>query len=721
MNHKALYRAFVACVISIATTSLLCTSPYSENVYGNLRTTLVRPTKTQDVTTISPTETEQNQEPGQMIQPKAPQIVTMTKDAMIDQWITLLEKQQRPIIDASAQYTKMPFATLKKLHILCGPDNNPETSVLAKLQLNSVFGTVATARSFAQLNRDLAALEQDQELVKFLIDRPDVFAKITQAFEKISEGQIGLLAYFAKQTKGEQKLLESLFYGVNQLDNNTKMLGIMRGAVWASNAAVCIPPLAKAKIQNDVFLGIRTAWYAKSTTSKLQELFINTPARFPKNFIEYEIQSWNPRPNVYHSSIFGVQIPDYTKVPSAGDFGIDLNKWIKISPSIGTKIGLGLTAFAWTGKCFEAYQTYNKIMLDNALFEFLQTRLMGVARIVEGLEIIASLGNEISCAAFAPIAQDAQKFLRTIAPLTELLHTATFKGNTPSFFSYGPNILAAHNLMETSYKNLFVPALDSAGNFETFYAAARLYLNNQNDARPVCLVQFSANTKPLFVLEDFSHPLLSTESAIVKNSLKVGDGYNQNIICTGSNWGGKSATLEAFMMNIITAYALKGVTFARAAVLTPVDFVNLFVGEREDITTGQSSMTAQQKKLQYITNTILSLEPGQRGIAFADEPIGGATVAGMAEELLMNALRKIGRVDEHCLLLTTHFEQLTSLEEETKGRFSNYFVQIFEPEMGNFTRTFKLQRGVDNAWFSDQAKQRRYITWLAHMAPAVQA
>ena len=49
--------------------------------------------------------------------------------------------------------------------------------------------------------------------------------------------------------------------------------------------------------------------------------------------------------------------------------------------------------------------------------------------------------------------------------------------------------------------------------------------------------------------------------------------------------------------------------------------------------------------------------------------------------------------------MATHFLKPTDLEHDTNHAFVNYHVELLEPELGQFIRTFKLVPHANLWWF----------------------
>jgi hypothetical protein len=625
----------------------------------------------------------------------------------------------------------MPFEVLEKLHIFAGTRSNPDRSLINWLAQSALgrhfspFGFENAAIRFAFPLTDIQQLRNDQELVKFLAENPATAALIEQAFAKILEGQNCFFTYLAPKTLYDAFASRALYLPFFKRHNgNTAWLTAWRGLTWLGVAINILPPTLIDQVTNNIGEGVTAAWNAQGLGNKFIELFVKTPARIPGDIIHAEILRHKTSLYAYSFTPDNKPVRDPAKrhLLSLGDTPLSFVDGLKglsivdqqVSKETASAMANILLMQNVVGDLFRIKNLYNTITAlqeEGAQFKHLQMRLMGIARILEGLTLIQSLRTAIPGVVFEQLTAHIDAFFTRIAPLKQLLKTPTFAGQQPSYFSWGPYILAAHKRMEQYCIKDFVPMLAHIGNLETLFAAAELYKRYTGTETPVCFVDFVAQDKPCAHLTNFWNPLLNADlGKIICNTLALGAGAAPNVIVTGPSGNGKSAACEGFATNLLLAQALT-VTCAQQALYTPLDKIALFLEEQEDIAAGQSSGMAKQNKLRRIIDSVAYLLPGQKLLLLLDEPIGGSIVGDTAENMLYDALKSIAESVSHLLLLTTHFEKLTHLAEGTNGRFANKFVVVEEPSPGVFKRNYQLVDEPGN-WFKDAQFRKDYLAWL---------
>ncbi len=368
----------------------------------------------------------------------------------------------------------------------------------------------------------------------------------------------------------------------------------------------------------------------------------------------------------------------------------------------------------------DAYYAYNcytgkdVVAVDRAILNNMQKRLIGVASIVRGLARInevlqahPSLLADIPELEHIRILFDAQR-TPELQNLLYLLQTRTFQGD-PSYFSNSTRVLVAYKLM-MEQRNAFTAALEAAGRLDALSAAAHLMRNCTPGA--YCYVKFVDSSLPVVRLKKFWSPLLDYAKARA-NDVELGVGGDANMMLTGPNGSGKSTNMKAIVLNVVLAQTF-GIAAAQEAEITPFQKIYTYLNVQENIQQSLSTFMAEARRLKQIEDSITQLPAGTRCLSIIDEGMTG-TVASEGVVRLCDVCRRICRVPGSICILATHFEEPTTLQSETNGRWVNYHVEIDEPTPGNFVRLFTLKRGLNDWWFNDHQKRKRFIDWLVQL------
>ncbi len=385
-------------------------------------------------------------------------------------------------------------------------------------------------------------------------------------------------------------------------------------------------------------------------------------------------------------------------------------------PAVSWALALGGLALYDVMNYANAKTTYKKLQNDLAAFKLAQARLMSIARILEGLTELRKIAQNSQVKPLEALAKEliafekARKTDKNFATLCNLLETNTFKGE-PSIFSNRARILLAHRLLRKC-KKLFLPALQSEGKIEVLVGAAEFYTKHQkpDTGKPVCFVDFVDETAPRLELENAWNILVDEKDAVGIDTIKFGKNGAQHAIFSGPNGTGKSTNENAIAHTIFMCRL--GIACASRAVMTPFEILEVHRNEQENIERGDSSFMAQKARFDEICAHIASLTD-KRMIIFMDEPLNG-TVEEEAGRIIYEQCEKLLAHQKQAIcLIATHAEQPTRLEADTNGIFANYYVEVIEPIVGEFKRTYRLLPGIPHWWFNDAERRHRFIDWLS--------
>lgn len=187
-------------------------------------------------------------------------------------------------------------------------------------------------------------------------------------------------------------------------------------------------------------------------------------------------------------------------------------------------------------------------------------------------------------------------------------------------------------------------------------------------------------------LEDARHPILDSIMKVntyVANSLKMSKD-EQILIITGPNMGGKSTYMRQTAMLVIMAQIGCFVP-AKKAELPIFDKIFTRIGASDDIMSGQSTFMVEMMEANYALQNATS----NSLILFDEIGRGTSTYDGMS--LAQSMLEYIHENINAKTLFSTHYHELTSLEEKFEG-IRNVHVEV-EEEDDNVTFLYKIGEG----------------------------
>ncbi len=485
-------------------------------------------------------------------------------------------------------------------------------------------------------------------------------------------------------------------------------------------------------ISSNVIQGIMEAMRKSKSESWLKtaqnyaiEAGVKAPARAIKNITLGTLISHNPFPyrtsNVRYDengNLIDLNIDSTKNFQSLSDSYRVLRYELAGKNSIlGTHAG-ALTFVTTICLTFDALHAYfiakglSNLATTRAVFTNLQTKLMGTARIVEGLEEIAQVMRDYDLNEYQELTGQINAFLEHknssdhLGKLLQLLATDTFKGE-PSFASHKGRILAANSFMNEE-KEAFVPALQEAGLIEALNAAAELVTSRAEKEAQFCFVFYKTEAQPSLELDGLWNILSDADKAVL-NDVLLDQKNSANILLSGPNMSGKSYFMKSTAINLILAQTF-GIAAAQRALITPFDSIQVYLDEREDINQNLSSFMAQKEKLDFIVRK-LQQTTAQCSFSIIDEPLNG-TVESSAGEFVREAGLKLAQLPNSACILATHAQEPTLLEQDTNRRFANYHLGIQENADGSFTLTHELKEGILDWWFTDLKKRKAFINGL---------
>ena len=202
-----------------------------------------------------------------------------------------------------------------------------------------------------------------------------------------------------------------------------------------------------------------------------------------------------------------------------------------------------------------------------------------------------------------------------------------------------------------------------------------------------CFPTMMETKTPLIDFENVYHPYL--ESKAIKNNITLGNKYPQNAIVTGPNAGGKSTLIKSIGISILTSQTL-GIAFADALQFTPFNIINSYLNI-PDCKGKESLFEAEMHRSLDHIKMCKNLPAEHKTFIIMDEIFSSTNpTEGISGAYAI--ANKMGGFENSICIITTHFNQLTSLEDG--GKFKNYKIPCAYDSMGKITYPYKLMKGI---------------------------
>ena len=279
--------------------------------------------------------------------------------------------------------------------------------------------------------------------------------------------------------------------------------------------------------------------------------------------------------------------------------------------------------------------------------------------------------------------------------LLEGLQYSRYEDKTNYFF----HVPAVHTLLYQVYdhENKLGPLFASIAEMDACNAIATKILESKNSARQFCFAQPIESTKPQINSVNFWNVLVPNA---VPNSID----FNQHIILTGPNAGGKTTSIRANLQNIVLAQTY-GVAAAESFVYTPFDIILSYLNISDDLVNGLSLFASEIKRAQELLELIKTLQPGQK-LFFALDELFTGTAAEQGEKCAYEFIKKIAGYENTLFVYATHFNKLKELGDQSLG-LMNYKVDAPDKnQAGKLVYPFTLSPGASSVNIAeDMAKE----------------
>lgn len=586
---------------------------------------------------------------------------------------------------------------IENLDIFFGQGKNAKETIFNRLfegNVETFFGEAMAAKRIAKVVVDKDQLQNYQECIKNLVDKPDLFNKLDELLKKLKNEEAHVLSFWQEQAPLSKKLINQLYFGKPLPDRFNKDVTKLEWLTRLHNCSLIFNLGGDFAMNTGMFylskklFGQPVTW--KDAVNDTVSFFYNPAIGIREIKVQHSPEAYQMRDAQIRQSLMQSDI-----ILSADEID-QRNKQICRAYSIlgGLKSfssGLNLVL-----KVVSIKMAVSDFAQKRDTANFLQSRLIGVAQYLRILKEINQLIQvNPSLARALPVAQVYDHIFNNqseeVRRLVELLMTETFQGKA-SFFSRTGRVLAAYALMDT-VKDELIEALQLLGDVDACMAAAKLYKSfAYNERATYRFAEYVTQDLPHIEATDFWNPLVDP-NVVVTNSMELGDPCRaHNMILTGSNKGGKSTLLKAMMLNALLAQTITMVP-ARRYVATPFACFATYMNVTDDTAAGLSLFQSQVTRAKKLVHTVDTLPSKSFAFIVIDEIFTG-TGAQKAAKAARTIAMHLAASPSICFILATHFvDELSRLEADTHGLCKNFKVDADKDALGQIIFRHKLEEG----------------------------
>lgn len=250
-----------------------------------------------------------------------------------------------------------------------------------------------------------------------------------------------------------------------------------------------------------------------------------------------------------------------------------------------------------------------------------------------------------------------------------------------SFFLYDIQCMYALDKWKTNHKEKFNEWIDGVGAIETLNSFATFSFNNPDFIVP----EVSSAGDPQIAATALAHPLIPAQDRVA-NDFTIGEAEKLMLV-TGSNMSGKTTFLRTIGINLLLAQCGAPVCAASFR-FTPMNILSS-IRVSDSLQEHTSYFMAELKQLQQIIHFLQAQQ--SPSLILIDEILRGTN----SEDKTHGSEQFIRKLLQYnCVtLFATHDLALSILEDELKGRVSNYCFESIIRD-GQLLFDYTLQRGV---------------------------
>ena len=329
---------------------------------------------------------------------------------------------------------------------------------------------------------------------------------------------------------------------------------------------------------------------------------------------------------------------------------------------------------------FYVYSIYNSIKTainTNKIIRILHKKLNGIYKFIkEGLHIY-------SITKFIFSSSETIKSIEELISLKDQLSIYNDSINNPTL---GLN----KGVILTKIKYV-ISIKDKISHLLNYIGLVDYHINNYTlYFKGFTICEYLNKSKPQVNFNAIWHPSFNNEQYVRNDSV-----IDHNFLITGPNASGKSTYIKSAGISVLLGQTL-GLCNADSYSLTPFKLINTYINI-PDCKGKESLFQAEMNRCIYYLDNVKSLKNEEKAFNIMDEVFSGTN----PNEGLSGAysyLYELSKYDNQINLITTHYDYLSKLEEETDN-FRNYHFKIIIPDSNNNNNhnniifTYKIQEG----------------------------
>ncbi|HAU30256.1 TPA: hypothetical protein DCW54_01335 [Candidatus Dependentiae bacterium] len=615
---------------------------------------------------------------------------------------------------------------LQKLNVLSGTASDKTHSLKHIFPTKTQAGAICKTLILGHPTSNKKTLLQRQQEIRFFLKHPEIRVKLQEQLDVIAKNERIFLNYFKAFSPIEERELNSYYFNakfLKPINKSPKTLEAYHLSIRALTMLGFVPVQIWQRLSTEIARTYQETGSFPQIFTHLPEIMHNT---CKKGFLDL-LHQHNPRTNglkkiestdgrAFSIAATGKEHTSWGDIALGAEYQLTeghtpSNQIKRVGiRALSQLFGIIPAAYLDAGTAQLAYQTIQENKRFASILKNFHTKLHATAKIVQAYREIYTLIEG------SPLQHDGllEEFMlfrdNSFNQMVETLEQNKWINRPFSFISNWGQILATNQQLET-YKAQIAQPLYEIGLLDTIAATATVIDQTTASSLPISFASYENSEQPSLVALKFWNPLVTTHKAVL-NSIELLPEKAHGLLFTGPNGSGKSTNTKGIIFNIILSQTL-GIAFAQEFKIAPYTKLFAAFNEQEDVAQDLSSFMAEKMRIDALCRTIEKLRPDERVFVFMDEAVKG-TVEEAAGEIILDTCLKLAKQPQAHALVITHTQAPTQAEQLTNGIFKNYFVEVLEPRINEFIRTFVLKEGAAQWWFSSPETRKAFIKFLSN-------
>lgn len=280
---------------------------------------------------------------------------------------------------------------------------------------------------------------------------------------------------------------------------------------------------------------------------------------------------------------------------------------------------------------------------------------------------------------------------------------------TPLFshkvFTTTPQLISNKGVILTAYykllklKDQLIPAMQLIGEIDAYLTITKLITTHNFSF--TTFIDPHATKKPVIKLKEAYHPVIP-KSRLVTNSIAMSEKSSTHHLITGPNKAGKSTYIKSVIISLILSQTLTISNSSRASI-TPFSYIDSYLNI-PDCEGKESLYEAELNRCYEHLQTVAKYKTQKHKYMFTIMDEIFSSTNNMEGRAAAHAILKhLSNQPNSAYIVTTHYYELSKLEDETKKSIRNYkFTCETSSSTQETTFDYKIQRGASDQYIALQ-------------------